>query len=345
MTILHIITGLGMGGAERVVLDLSTVYKKENHTVHVVSLSKSDALKRKFQEIGVEPIIFDFSKKFLDNVKQIIQLIKENEIDIVHLHLAHPIILSPFIYCFTRTKILFTSHSFDIGGRIREFYTWLLKPFRHSDILFSKTQYRYFYKSNFSVIGNGIDIERYNANCQKFDVFTFIAIGRLERVKNHRVLIGLMHKMIYVHKKGCQLLIVGDGELRSEIETEIKMADLENKIHLLGIRDDINILMAQSHCVLMPSLWEGLPIVLLEAGASKLPIISTNVGSIPTLLDEENSYSCPLENFEKNMVFVMNNYKEACNKAMILYRKIVDHYSLRSIGREHINLYSSLLKS
>ena len=54
--------------------------------------------------------------------------------------------------------------------------------------------------------------------------------------------------------------------------------DLKDYIKLLGLRNDIPNLLNKSHCLLMPSLWEGLPIVILEAGASRLPVISTPVG-------------------------------------------------------------------
>jgi glycosyltransferase involved in cell wall biosynthesis len=75
-----------------------------------------------------------------------------------------------------------------------------------------------------------------------------------------------------------------------------------------------------------------------------LPIICTNVGSIAALLNEKSSYICELKNFEKNMLGVMDNYKEALHKAEIWYQMVKDNYSIEKIANEHINLYSSLLK-
>jgi glycosyltransferase involved in cell wall biosynthesis len=346
MTILHIITGLYTGGAERVVLDLTRAYKEQKHIVYVISLSKKDDLIKSFYDIGVYPIIYDFSRisLFVSNLICIIKFIRRNNIDIVHLHLSHPVILSPFIYCFTKTKMVFTSHSFNVGSKIRELYIWLFKNFRHVDILFSKNQYKYFYKKNFHIISNGVDVDPYALFFPKFDVFTFIAIGRLTTVKNHVVLVDFMQKMIYVHKKNVQLIIVGDGDLRSTVENKIHEFRLDNHVHLYGIRNDINVLMAKSHCLLLPSLWEGLPMVLLESGASRLPIICTNVGSVATLLNEDNSYVCSLKDFEKNMLYVIDNYKEAVHKANILYQVIRDGYSIKNIANKHLELYRSLLK-
>jgi glycosyltransferase involved in cell wall biosynthesis len=334
-----------MGGAERVVLDLTKEYKKKNHTVYVMSLSSKKDLLDNFKEIGIDPVIFDFSRVYLSfpYLVCIIQFIRKKRVNIVHLHMVHPIILSPFIFCFTKAKIIFTPHSFNIGGATREFYTWLLKPFRHIDILFSKSQYKYFYKRDYQIIGNGIDIGRYNMSVAKHDIFTFIAVGRLEAVKNHGFLVDLMYRIIFIYKKYVQLIIVGSGNLQQSIENKINEHKLDNYIHLLGARNDVDILLSKSHCLLSPSLWEGMPITLLEAGASKIPIICTNVGSIASLLNKENSYICGIDDFEKNMLFVMDNYKESCRKAEILYQKIRDNFSLGGIADKHLGLYLSLL--
>jgi glycosyltransferase involved in cell wall biosynthesis len=343
MNILHIITGLGIGGAERVVLDLTKQYKKLHHNVYVISLCKRNDLTFMFQNIGIEPVICDLSQPmfFFHRLNNIISFIKKNRISIVHLHLFHPILLSPFIYMLTKTKIVFTSHSFNIG-KLREFYTWAFKPFRHIDILFSESQNNFFYKNSRQIIPNGIDISKYNINVEKENVFTFIAVGRLEKVKNHIVLIDLMYRLINTHNVRCKLQIVGDGILRKDIQNKIDASDLKDSIELSGIRNDINVLMNKAHCLLMPSLWEGLPIVLLEAAASRLPIISSNVGSIPVFLNEDNSYMCELRDFEDKMIEVINEYDIALNKSELLYEKLVNNYSLESIANQHLLLYNSL---
>jgi glycosyltransferase involved in cell wall biosynthesis len=345
MNILHIITGLGIGGAERVVLDLAVQYKKLQHNVHVISLSKKNDLIPIFRDFGIDPVICDLSRaKFIfKNIKAIISLIKRNNVSIVHLHLAHPVLLSPFIYLFTKTKIVFTSHNFDIGGKWREFYTWILKPFRHIDILFSESQNQFFYKKEKQIIPNGIDIDKYSVNVKKENIFTFIAVGRLEKEKNHIVLLDFMHHLINERNIQCKLQIVGDGILREEIQDKINVLDLGTSIDLLGIRHDVNMLMNKAHCLLMPSLWEGLPIVLLEAAASRLPIISSNVGSIPTFLDENNSYICNMHDFEKKMNEVIDNYSIAEKKVGLLYEKLVANYSITTVARQHLLLYTSLL--
>jgi glycosyltransferase involved in cell wall biosynthesis len=140
-----------------------------------------------------------------------------------------------------------------------------------------------------------------------------------------------------------ELHIVGDSYLRNDIENKIKEYNLEDRVKLLGIRTDIPNLLNQSHCLVMPSLWEGLPIVILEAGASSLPVISTPMGSIPSVINKQNGYLSDLENFKNNMIYVLENYEEAKAKGINLFKDIIKTYSIDSVVLEHEKIYKGLV--
>lgn len=268
--------------------------------------------------------------------------IKEKNIQIIHAHMAHSIIVASIIKIFNPSlKIVFTSHNLNIGSRVREFIVWFLKPFRNIDIVFSKEILKYFYKSNYKVIPNGIKIDKYDLKIKKNQKFTFIAIGRLEPVKNHLFLIEMVNKL--KDNYTFELHIVGDSYLKNDIEKKIKEYKLEDRVKLLGLRTDIPKLLNQSHCLLMPSLWEGLPIVILEAGASSLPVLSTPVGSIPSIINEQNGYLSSLENFRNSMIHVLENYEEAKDKGINLFEDINRTYSIDSIVIEHEKIYKGLV--
>ncbi len=141
--------------------------------------------------------------------------------------------------------------------------------------------------------------------------------------------------------------IVGGGEENQPLIDKIAQAIIDNQVsdcvRMLGSRNDIPELLKTAHCMVLPSHYEGLPIVLLEAGAARLPIISTPVGAIPTLLNEKNAYLSSLENFVDSMIHVYKNYPEAEKKADVLYKKIDHDYSIKSMAKEHQKLYLSLL--
>jgi glycosyltransferase involved in cell wall biosynthesis len=346
INILQLVTGLGMGGAEKVVLDLAKYTSKEDFNTFVIAMSKRDELLQDFLNSGIDTQLLRKSNSIKDIysiIKIINQIIKEKNIQIIHAHMTHSIIVASIVKILNPSlKIVYTSHSFNIGSKIREFLVWSLKPFRDIDIIFSKDILKYFYKSNYKVIPNGIKIDKYDLSLEKNQKFTFIAVGRLEIVKNHKFLIEIA--TVLKDKYDFEIQIVGEGYLKEELEILIQKDAIENHVKLLGLRNDIPKLLNQSHCLIMPSLWEGLPIVILEAGASSLPVLSTPVGSIPSLLNKENSYICELENFVDNVEKVINNYEEAKDKGKKLFKDISKTYSIGEIVKKHEVIYTKLYK-
>ena len=105
--------------------------------------------------------------------------------------------------------------------------------------------------------------------------FTFITIGRLDSGKNHALMIEAMREI------DAKLYIIGDGELRENLELKIEHLKLKNKVILLGRQENPYKYIAQADCFLFTSNYEGFPNVLLEALACGLPIISTDCQSGP----------------------------------------------------------------
>jgi glycosyltransferase involved in cell wall biosynthesis len=97
-------------------------------------------------------------------------------------------------------------------------------------------------------------------------------VGRFNEVKNHRFIIELFYDL-HLKFPNANLILVGDGELRSDIERMIKKKGLSDRIHLLGVRDDIPEIMASLDLFLFPSFFEGLGIVLIEAQAAGIPCV------------------------------------------------------------------------
>ncbi len=345
INILQLSTGLGVGGAEKVILELAKNLDKNIFDNFVIGLSDSAALNFKFQEEGIETIILS-KKKSLVGFKNMIyyvnKFIKENKIDIIHAHMTHAMFVAVAVKLLNpHIKIVFTSHNVNVGSKFREMMIFLLKPFRNADIIFSKEQLGAKYKSNHFIIANGIDTQSYKLNCEKFKIFTFLAIGSLQEQKNHTHLIECA-KTLIPHFE-FQILIAGEGPLRNTLERDIEQYQLQNYIQLLGLRSDIPELLNKSHCLVMPSLWEGMPIVILEAGAANLPIISTPVGTIPSVLNKENSCLANLDNFESEMKNILINYDDALKKANKLKKNIFEYYDVKTLCKKHEELYTTLL--
>lgn len=148
----------------------------------------------------------------------------------------------------------------------------------------------------YTILKNGIDLEkyRYDGNIRikyrkKFGVdnkFVIGHAGRFARPKNHVFLIDIFKEIIN-YNASCILLMAGDGELFEDIKCKAKKYGLENKCMFLGIRDDIPKLLQAMDIFVLPSLFEGFPISLIEAQTCGLPcVISGEISEEVCLLDE-----------------------------------------------------------
>lgn len=144
---------------------------------------------------------------------------------------------------------------------------------------------RYLFGQHFSarggtVIPNAIDPEMFyprevNAEGEtaaEVSKISLISVARLEFVKNHTFLLELAQEL-RIRGVEYQMNFVGTGTLQDELETEIDRLGLGNHVKMLGLRDNVAEILRGSDVMLMPSLWEGLPVTLVEAQATGLPCI------------------------------------------------------------------------
>jgi glycosyltransferase involved in cell wall biosynthesis len=86
-----------------------------------------------------------------------------------------------------------------------------------------------------------------------------------------------------------------------------------------------------------------MPLSILEAGVSNLPVISTPVGAIPSIIDETNGYLAKEDSFCKMMKYVYSHYDEAKTKAEKLQKKVIENYSIEKIAMKHESMYMELI--
>lgn len=354
INVLHIISGIGIGGAEKVVFDLSRFADTTVFDVTVLVTGLPKAMLPDFEKNNISLQFLQHRQKgwrvgrVLRKIRQAFQMIRElhqaKKIDIIHAHMGGSGILAAFIKLrFPHTKVVFTSHNYVMDSKIEAFLLYLTKKCRSADIIFSKEMASQMYRNDAVIIPNGILTKEYELNLPKFTQFTFVCIGRLTKQKNQ---LGLIQSLGILKSRGYQfqLLFVGEGNDRQLIEKEIAAYDLQHQVKLLGIRKDIPKICNQAHCLVMPSLWEGLPIVLLEAGASNLPVIATNVGSIASLINnEELGYLVNnIEELVQKMAEFMDNYNTAKRKGQNLKQKVNAEYDIKYVVQQHELVYARL---
>jgi glycosyltransferase involved in cell wall biosynthesis len=125
------------------------------------------------------------------------------------------------------------------------------------------------------------------------DVRLIAMVGTLKKVKGHCYIIEAMSALAPRHPD-VHLLIIGDGELRDDLQAQVTEQGLLDRIHFLGSRQDIPDLLATCDLFVLPSLWEGLSMALLEAMATGLPIVASSVsGTVQAIIPNQTGLLVP----------------------------------------------------
>jgi sugar transferase (PEP-CTERM/EpsH1 system associated) len=199
-------------------------------------------------------------------------------------------------------------------------------------------------------ISNGVDTERFHPGTPDPDTFVVGTVGRAQHVKNQALLIDAYIALrAQLPQRKMRLVIVGDGPQREGLERKVQDAGLSEEVWLPGARSDIADLMRTFSVFALSSLAEGTPVTLLEAMACGLPVVSTAVGGIPDLVQENVTG-----------LLVPNRDSAAMAQALALYAadpalaqhhgaagraRIEQHYSVTTMVQEYTCLYDTLRKN
>jgi glycosyltransferase involved in cell wall biosynthesis len=204
------------------------------------------------------------------------------------------------------------------------------------------------------VIPNGVDLTRYPAT-RPVDlkahgiqagkkIVTFI--GRLERQKG---VLWLVETAAHWLKRSadCELLLIGRGPLQRQVEETIASLGISERVHLLGLRTDIPELLAASHLLVLTSQWEGMPNAVLEAMASQLPVVATDVEGVRELLgagsEQQTVPYGDTQAFVNKVVAILKNPAIADRIGLENRQRVEKHFSLTCMVEAYQDLWESLL--
>lgn len=303
--IMFVINSLYTGGAERQVVDdfnemykrglspiLVTLRKEKVSTLQNELLDKSNWKQIEFKNL------FHFR-----SWKELIKFIKTEKPDflISSLWFANTISRIASRLSSVKKVIIFEQNIYDsIKTKKMFFIDWILQFLTYkiiavSEVVKKSTISHGILGEKISVLHNSVNLKRFEnvteESITKFKLdnnlendFVVTTIGRLNPQKNIGLLIRSVAKVPDV-----KLLIVGDGELREGLEKLSRNLNISDRVLFLGSRNDIPVILASSDCFVLTSNFEGLGIVILEAMASSLPIITTSFDVIFELIEDNKS--------------------------------------------------------
>ena len=172
-----------------------------------------------------------------------------------------------------------------------------------------------------------------NLEVKKNDIFTILAIGRLDPIKGFDNLIKEVSKLDFEFR----LNIIGEGSQKERLEKLIIDNKLENKVALLGFKNNIPEYLASSHLQVISSLTEGLPLTLLEGIMNSPVIISTPVGGIVEVLDKD--YLVRIEDFSSKITEIYNNYQNICEDFKSKHEHFKEKFDFNDYSKNLIEYY------
>lgn len=362
MKIALLITGLGMGGAERQVCDLADRFAALNHEVIIIYLTGEATI------LPTNPFIrvmgMGMTKtpwSFLNTYFRIRSLIQTFNPDILHSHMIHANIMARLLRLFTTIpRLICTAHSTNEGGSLR------MLAYRVTDSLCDLSTNVSQEAVNSFVAKKAVPMKRMIAmvngiHTEKF-IFNPIArkqlrsdenisdsthlllcVGRLMKEKNYPTMLQAF-QIIYQKNKDTHLWIVGIGE---QLPTLLKMAKdlgIQEKVKFLGLRYDIPELMSACDIFCLSSSYEGFGLVVAEAMSCERIVVATDCGGVKEVVGKcgilvpPNSPENLAQGIKKALRLSSNEKQTMGHEAR---QRIIERFSLTRTTHQWLTLYSN----
>lgn len=281
--VLHVVTSLAATGVPTLLYSYySKMNRDEVHFDFVAIPSKVKHIyKEKFEDLGCS--VYYMPKKYIGRISFLYNIIRNGHYDIVHSHieLASAVYLSIAKLAGIKVRIAHAHMAFLPYPKLyHKCLRFLLNRVATQRMGCSVDALKsLFGNDNGIVLHNAIDLQRfgfrpsvrkqYRSELQLEDKLVVGVVGRFTRQKNVFYILDIFSSLLK-KRKNAILLIIGDGELKEAFFEKAKLLGVYDSIKYLGPRNDVPALMMAMDCLLVPSLWEGLGIVLIEAQASAL---------------------------------------------------------------------------
>ena len=171
-------------------------------------------------------------------------------------------------------------------------------------------------------------------------------VGRLWRQKNPQAFVRAAIRVIQAGSDA-EFCLAGDGELRGELEAMVAEAGISSRVHLLGWRDDVDKLLPLADVLVLPSLWEGMPLVLLEAQACGVPVVASDIaGNRDCVQHERDGFLIPPgddQHMAERLCQLVADDALRQRLGQAARSKIVSQFDVRSRVDRVIGIYQQLL--
>ncbi|MDP4173274.1 MAG: glycosyltransferase family 4 protein [Bacteroidota bacterium] len=363
MKIVHLLSSFSAGGAELLVKDIAL---NTDRSVDVEVWAMGNTSDENFEKNYIDELLTHniravnvgkaAGRNHISAIIKLRGLLKESKPDVVNAHSELCTFYLVLASIGLGILLLETIHNTVINYvRLQKY---LAKPFLKKFVAISRKCSAVIQSilgvdtKDIELVYNGIDIKKFQQKVRTIDpiVSNIIVIGRLDVQKDHHTLLKAYRILVNELKENSlqipRLNIVGKGILLNELLKLAKEMNIDEYVNFLGVRNDISELLYQNDLWVMSSKWEGLSIALLEAMASGIPIIATNVGSNDELIDNGvNGTLVEKESPEElagEIYRLIYDREKRCRYSEIAKEKALG-FNIKQCADNYTKLYRSLL--
>ena len=352
MKIIQIMPDFGLAGAETMVENLACGLVAKGHDVLIISLyDLHTAITERLENKGIK-IEYLGKKRGLDPsvILKMRKIIKKYKPDVIHTHRY----VLPYVFLASmglKVKLVHTVHNVAQKEQTKVGKTINKVLFRHFNVVpvalseeVQKTIQEVYGLpiSRIPVVFNGIDLSRciVKEDYARKETFTVLHIGRFMNVKNHELLLRSFARFRGYHSDA-MIQLLGDGELKENMMLLAGKLNIEDAVEFVGLQSNVYPWLHNADVFILPSKFEGMPMTLIEAMGTGLPIIASDVGGIPDMLADKKEALLikPKEDYIIEALDLL--YNDEAKREYIgqnALQKSMD-FSAQTMARKYINIY------
>ena len=352
MKILHVISSLKIGGAQRLLSDLLPLMQKEHEVTLLVNQHVDNDFERIIEDAGVRIISMETPNLYsFTNLWSLIKLTKGY--DIVHAHLFPTLYWIALASFFVKINLVYTEHNTSNRRRGK----WYLRPLerfiykRYKKIISISDQTQQALKGwlkaknedkHFIVINNGVNLSVFQNTKREFIYpHTLIMVARFAPAKDQKTII----RSLTLLDKDVHAIFVGDGPLINDCKLLAKELNINDRVHFVGEQTNIPTWLAKADIGIQSSIWEGFGLTAVEMMAAGLPVIASDVEGLKQVVENAGIlFPCGDEN---NLAKHINRLIHDKDYYNFIRQKCLERstfYDIEKMLRSYMEIYTEIVK-
>lgn len=363
MKILNVTSIVEWRGGDAQMYTIFKLLNKYKDISQYILCPENSVLAEKCKDENADYFTYERKSKIKSLILPIIRIVEEQNINVLHIHDSSALSAAILAKMFSKKQFRII-YSRKRNNRIKDNFFSKLKydnPYVEKIVCVSKAVEKIYLdikmqESKLLTIYDAIDVSKFAGVKSKNIIHNelnisddTIIIGNicsLSKQKDIKTFVDTAKLILESTHNKVEFVLIGEGELEKELKDYVDSLNLGNKIHFLGFRNNVNELLPELDILLITSLTEGLPLIVYEAFASKVPIVSTKAGGIPeVIVDNETGFLAEVgdKNVLSSKVLTLLNNDDLKEKMIEkAFDLVSSNFDLKNLKENYYRFYTSL---